>query len=149
MENKKYSVYRFIVGLNFPPIVGALIYFMLLELNSDPSVVASNPNAPMPDQLLPFRALIELIGFAYIFVGVQSIISTIIMECLVFKQTKLNQYWLGFGVLLGGLSGTTLLGFGFTMIGIGIVVGALCSFWLNQLVLKQKNSLLQPAVSEG
>ncbi|WP_144394374.1 hypothetical protein [Pleionea sediminis] len=99
MQSIKYRVYRFLVGLNLPPILGALLFFTWVELNSGAGSVPSNSSVQMHGHFLAVRALIEVIGFAYIYVGVQSVISTLIMEFLVFKKNKVKtilvRFWYG------------------------------------------------------
>ncbi len=137
----EYRIYRIFTGFILPPILGSvfLIYWMTNWYSSPKTAGAKKPSHDYTgfDDFFIFT-----VGFAFLFVGLQSIISTLIMEFVVFEKTDLKGAWLFWGVVMGILSGLTLigLGIGFVMVLIGALVGLITAAALIKILsIEAKN----------
>ncbi|MCW8856042.1 MAG: hypothetical protein OQJ95_01680 [Kangiella sp.] len=128
----RFRLYRYLLGINLPPILGAILFFIYTELRTSGTVTFIDSG---DDPFLPIRALIELMGFAYIFIGIQAVTATTIMEFLVLKRVKRYSIQMFIAGCLGLISGATLGSWEFVVI--GILVGFCAVFGLIKLQRKE------------
>ncbi|AUD79112.1 hypothetical protein CW740_07570 [Kangiella profundi] len=120
-----------------PPILGAILFFIYADFTDDGTITLIDSG---DDPFLPIRALLEIIGFAYMFVGIQALIATTIMEFLALTKVKSIVLQMVIAGLLGLISGGVLGEWLF--LGIGLIVGFCAGYGL--IWFKQKeNSIYQ------
>lgn len=121
----RFRLYRYLLGINLPPILGAILFYIYVDFTDDGTVTLIDSG---DDPFLPIRALLEIIGLAYILVGIQALIATTIMEFLVLTKVRsfvLQMVIAGFlGLISGGILGEWLF------LGIGIIVGFCAGYGL-------------------
>lgn len=128
----RFRLYRYLLGINLPPILGAILFHIYVDLKADGTVTLIDSG---DDPFLPIRALLEIIGFAYMFIGIQAITATTIMEFLVFKKVKSFTLQMFIATCLGLISGATLGSWEF--VGIGIIVGFCAGYGVLHLHQKE------------
>ncbi len=128
----RFRLYRYLLGINLPPILGAVLFYIYVDFKAHGTVTFIDSG---DDPFLPIRALLEIIGFAYMFVGVQAITATTIMEFLVLKRIKRYSIQMFIAGCLGLISGATLGEWPFVVI--GILVGFCAGFGLIKLQQKE------------
>lgn len=114
---------RILIGINVPMVIGALLFYLTVVIEKGDTPFVGPPDDPWLD----LRAFFELIGIAYIFMGIQAIVATIIMEFLVLRKVRKLSLQVLAGALLGLLCGMTLTALEFALIGLatGLITGAL------------------------
>lgn len=133
----RFRLYRYLLGINLPPILGAILFFIYADFTDDGTITLIDSG---DDPFLPIRALLEIIGFAYMFVGIQALIATTIMEFLALTKVKSIVLQMVIAGLLGLISGGVLGEWLF--LGIGLIVGFCTGYGL--IWFKQKeNSIYQ------
>lgn len=133
----RFRLYRYLLGINLPPILGAILFFIYADFTDDGTITLIDSG---DDPFLPIRALLEIIGFAYMFVGIQALIATTIMEFLALTKVKSIVLQMVIAGLLGLISGGVLGEWLF--LGIGLIVGFCAGYGL--IWFKQKeNSIYQ------
>lgn len=137
----RFRLYRYLLGINLPPILGAILFYIYVDFTDDGTVTLIDSG---DDPFLPIRALLEIIGFAYMFVGIQALIATTIMEFLVLTKVKffvLQMVIAGFlGLISGGVLGEWLF------LVIGLIVGFFAGFGL--ILIKNKETATNVASTE-
>ena len=128
-----FRLYRYLLGINLPPILGAILFYIYADFTDDGTVTLIDSG---DDPFLPIRALLEIIGLGYILVGIQALIATTIMEFLVLTKVKSFVLQMIIADLLGLLSGGVLGEWLF--LGIGLIVGFCAGYGL--ILFKQKES---------
>ena len=128
----RFRLYRYLLGINLPPILGAILFSIYNDLRASGTVtfIASGD-----DPFLPIRALIEIMGVAYIFIGIQAVTATTIMEFLVLKKVKRYFIQMLIAGCLGLISGATLGLWEFVVI--GIIVGFCAGYGLMEIQRKE------------
>ncbi|HEY9031080.1 MAG TPA: hypothetical protein VIM93_06950 [Kangiella sp.] len=121
----RFRLYRYLLGINLPPILGAILFYVYIDLAKDGTVTLIDSG---DDPFLPIRALLEIIGFAYILVGIQALIATTIMEFLVLTKVKSFTLQMFIAGLLGLVSGGVLGEWLFLVI--GLIVGICAGYGL-------------------
>ncbi len=121
----RFRLYRYLLGINLPPILGAILFYVYIDLANDGTVTLIDSG---DDPFLPIRALLEIIGFAYILVGIQALIATTIMEFLVLTKVKSFTLQMFIAGLLGLVSGGVLGEWLFLVI--GLIVGICAGYGL-------------------
>lgn len=121
----RFRLYRYLLGINLPPILGAILFFIYADFTDDGTITLIDSG---DDPFLPIRALLEIIGFAYMFVGIQALIATTIMEFLALTKVKSIVLQMVIAGLLGLISGGVLGEWLF--LGIGLIVGFCAGYGL-------------------
>ncbi|WP_417446648.1 hypothetical protein [Kangiella sp.] len=101
------------------------MFYVYIDLANDGTVTLIDSG---DDPFLPIRALLEIIGFAYILVGIQALIATTIMEFLVLTKVKSFTLQMFIAGLLGLVSGGVLGEWLFLVI--GLIVGICAGYGL-------------------
>ncbi|WMS88950.1 hypothetical protein [Pleionea litopenaei] len=137
----RFRAYRYLLGINLPPILGALLFYSYIDLKSHGSISLIDSGE---DPFLPLRALVELIGIAYIFIGIQAIIATSIMEFFVLKKWRSFPVRIFSAIGLGILSGATLVELEF------VVIGSIVGFFagLGLIIINRREALVPPQLTE-
>lgn len=108
---------RMAVGVFMPAIIGTSLLFLLMSF-------VTQPQSSMPSSLYAdgFKGMLV---FAYMFVGIQSIIYSMIMEFWINPKIKSSFIVVGISAALGTLSGVVIFGYFLAIIGFltGLIVG--------------------------
>ena len=119
---------RILLGIFLPPLIGGFLFFVLFL----------RPELSLLFSLKTITDFLSFLMVAYAFMGVQSLIFSLLMEFFI-QKFESNKLVYMFASFIGAMSGFILL---FHGIIIGLFVGFIVSYWLRLMYIKQLTSKL-------